>query len=115
MAVHRVHARVAEVGGGVEQQARRAFEEGAAAEGLPSIEVARADLEAGLPVVDLLVSAGLAASKGEARRLIKGGGAKLNDGPIADETAKATTADLNADGVVKLSAGKKRHALVKVG
>ncbi len=97
------------------ETARRAFEEGAAAEGLPSIEVARADLEAGLPVVDLLVSAGLAASKGEARRLIKGGGAKLNDGPIADETAKATTADLNADGVVKLSAGKKRHALVKVG
>ncbi len=97
------------------ETARRAFEEGAAAEGLPSIEVARADLEAGLPVVDLLVSAGLAASKGEARRLIKGGGAKLNDGPIADETAKATAADLNADGVVKLSAGKKRHALVKVG
>ena len=97
------------------ETARRAFEEGAAAEGLPSIEVARADLEAGLPVVDLLVSAGLAASKGEARRLIKGGGAKLNDGPIADETAKATTADLNADGVVKLSAGKKRHALVKLG
>jgi len=96
------------------ETARRAFEEGAAAEGLPSIEVARADLEAGLPVVDLLVSAGLAASKGEARRLIKGGGAKLNDGPIADETAKATVADLNADGVVKLSAGKKRHALVKV-
>ncbi|BAI73022.1 tyrosyl-tRNA synthetase [Azospirillum sp. B510] len=97
------------------ETARRAFEEGAAADGLPSIEVARADLEAGLPVVDLLVSAGLAASKGEARRLIKGGGAKLNDGPIADETAKATAADLNADGVVKLSAGKKRHALVKVG
>ncbi|PWC75773.1 tyrosine--tRNA ligase [Azospirillum sp. TSH64] len=97
------------------ETARRAFEEGAAAEGLPSIEVARADLEAGLPVVDLLVSAGLAASKGEARRLIKGGGAKLNDGPIADETVKATAADLNADGVVKLSAGKKRHALVKVG
>ncbi|CAO3353762.1 tyrosine--tRNA ligase [Azospirillum melinis] len=97
------------------ETARRAFEEGAAAEGLPSIEVARADLEAGLAVVDLLVAAGLAASKGEARRLIKGGGAKLNDGPIADETVKATAVDLNADGVVKLSAGKKRHALVKVG
>ncbi|MBK1839827.1 tyrosine--tRNA ligase [Azospirillum sp. YIM B02556] len=97
------------------ETARRAFEEGAAAEGLPSIEVARAELEAGIPVVDLLVSAGLAASKGEARRLIKGGGAKLNDGSIADETVKATVADLNVDGVVKLSAGKKRHALVKVG
>ncbi|SMH58316.1 tyrosine--tRNA ligase [Azospirillum agricola] len=96
------------------ETARRAFEEGAAAEGLPTIDVARADLEAGIAVVDLLVSAGLAASKGEARRLIKGGGAKLNDGAIADETAKATAGDLNADSVVKLSAGKKRHVLVKV-
>jgi len=95
------------------ETARRAFEEGAAADGLPTIEVARADLDAGVPVVDLLVSGGLAASKGEARRLIKGGGAKLNDAAIADETAKATAADLNADGVVKLSAGKKRHVLVK--
>ena len=97
------------------ETARRAFEEGAAADGLPTVAVTQADLEAGIAVVDLLVSAGLAASKGEARRLIKGGGARLNDGAIADDTVKATTADLNADGVVKLSAGKKRHALVKVG
>ncbi|MBP2294199.1 tyrosine--tRNA ligase [Azospirillum rugosum] len=96
------------------ETARRTFEQGAAAEGLPSIDVARAELEAGLPVVDLLVSTGLAASKGEARRLIKGAGAKMNDAAIADEAAKATTADLNADGVIKLSAGKKRHALVRV-
>ncbi|MCW2236203.1 tyrosine--tRNA ligase [Azospirillum canadense] len=96
------------------ETARRTFEQGAAAEGLPTIDVARAELEAGLPVVDLLVSAGLAASKGEARRLIKGAGAKMNDAAIADEAAKATTADLNADGVIKLSAGKKRHALVRV-
>lgn len=96
------------------ETARRTFEQGAAAEGLPSIDVARAELEAGLPVVDLLVSTGLAASKGEARRLIKGAGAKMNDAAIADEASKATTADLNADGVIKLSAGKKRHALVRV-
>ncbi len=96
------------------ETARRTFEQGAAAEGLPTIDVARAELEAGLPVVDLLVSAGLAASKGEARRLIKGAGAKMNDAAIADEAAKATTADLNGDGVIKLSAGKKRHALVRV-
>ncbi|CAO3418291.1 tyrosine--tRNA ligase [Azospirillum doebereinerae] len=95
------------------ETARRAFEEGAAADGLPTIDVARADLDAGVPVVDLLLSGGLAASKGEARRLIKGGGAKLNDATIADEAAKATAADLSADGVVKLSAGKKRHVLVK--
>ncbi|MBP2312053.1 tyrosine--tRNA ligase [Azospirillum soli] len=95
------------------ETARRTFEQGAAAEGLPSIDVPRGDLEAGLPVVDLLVSTGLAASKGEARRLIKGAGAKMNDAAIADEAAKATVADLNGDGVIKLSAGKKRHALVK--
>ena len=95
------------------ETARRTFEQGAAAEGLPTIDVPRADLEAGIAVVDLLVSTGLAASKGEARRLIKGAGAKMNDDAIADEAAKATSADLNADSVIKLSAGKKRHALVK--
>ncbi len=96
------------------ETARRTFEQGAAADGLPSVEVTRDALEAGIPVVDLLVAAGLAASKGEARRLIKGAGARLNDGAIADEAARATTADLNADGILKLSAGKKRHALVRV-
>ncbi len=95
------------------ETARRAFEEGAAAEGLPTIEVARSDLDAGIAVVDLLVSAGLAASKGEARRLIKGNGIKLNDVAVSDEAAKASAADLNADNAVKLSAGKKRHVLVK--
>jgi tyrosyl-tRNA synthetase len=95
------------------ETARRAFEEGAAAEGLPTIEIARSDLDAGIAVVDLLVSAGLAASKGEARRLIKGNGIKLNDVAVSDEAAKASPADLNADNAVKLSAGKKRHALVK--
>lgn len=95
------------------ETARRAFEEGAAAEGLPTIEIARGDLDAGIAVVDLLVSAGLAASKGEARRLIKGNGIKLNDVTVSDEAAKASAADLNADNAVKLSAGKKRHALVK--
>ena len=66
------------------------------------------------PVVELLVRAGLAASKGEARRLIKGGGARLNDAAIGDEARAVTAADLNADGVLKLSAGKKRHVLVRV-
>ncbi|WP_207458074.1 tyrosine--tRNA ligase [Azospirillum sp. SYSU D00513] len=95
------------------ETARRTFEQGAAAEGLPTVELPRGDLDAGVPVVDLLVATGLAASKGEARRLIKGAGARMNDGPIPDEASKATTADLNGEGVIKLSAGKKRHALVK--
>ena len=94
------------------ETARRTFEQGAAAEGLPTVEITSADLAAGMAVVDLLVAAGMAPSKGEARRLIKGGGARLNDQPVTDEAAKASAADL-VDGVIKLSAGKKRHALVK--
>jgi tyrosyl-tRNA synthetase len=95
------------------ETARQAFEEGASAEGLPTITVGRADLAAGRSVVDLFVDAGLAASKGEARRLIKGGGARVNDEKVDDEAAKITLANVNAEGVVKLSSGKKKHALVK--
>ena len=93
--------------------ARRTFEEGGAGEDLPTIEVARAELEAGIPALDLLIRAGLSASKGEARRLIRGGGGRLNDAPIGDELRVVNPADLNAEGLVKLSAGKKRHALVR--
>ena len=89
------------------ETARRTFEDGAAAEGLPTIERPAGSLA----VVDLLVATGLAASKGEARRLIKGGGAKLDDGAIADEAA---TVEAAAGATLKLSAGKKRHALVKI-
>ncbi len=92
--------------------ARRTFEEGAAAEGLPTIEVPRGELEAGVSAFELLRRAGLAASGGEARRLIKGGGGRVNDVVIDDELRPISLADVNEDGVIKLSAGKKRHALV---
>jgi tyrosyl-tRNA synthetase len=95
------------------ETARKAFEEGVFAEGLPTISIAKADLEAGKSVIDLFVDAGLSASKGEARRLIRGGGARVNDQKLDDEAATVTLADLNADGVVKLSSGKKKHALVR--
>ncbi|EWY37698.1 tyrosyl-tRNA synthetase [Skermanella stibiiresistens SB22] len=95
------------------ETARRTFEQGGLAEGLPTIEIARADLEAGVTVVDLLIRAELAASKGEARRLIKGGGARLNDAVVVEDTQAAGVSDLNADGVLKLSSGKKKHVLVK--
>ena len=94
------------------ETARRTFEEGGTGDALPTIEVARRDLDAGIPAFDLLARAGLAASKGEARRLIRSGGARLNDAPIADE-ARAVTSDDLAGGTIKLSAGKKRHALVR--
>ena len=82
-------------------------------EGLPTIEVPKEELEDGIPAFELFKTAGLASSKAEARRLIKGGGARLNDAAIESETRAVTADDLGAGGVIKLSAGKKRHALIK--
>lgn len=96
------------------ETARQTFEEGVSAEGLPTIEVSAADLGDGLPAFELLRRAGLAKSNGEARRLIKGGGARLNDVAIQDELHSVAAGDFGADGSIKLSAGKKRHALVKL-
>jgi tyrosyl-tRNA synthetase len=97
------------------ETARRTFEEGASGEALPRIVVTRAELERGIPVFELLHRAGLAPSKGEARRLVKAGGARLNDAAIDDEMRPVTSADLDAGGTIKLSAGKKRHALIQPG
>ncbi len=90
------------------ETARRTFTEGAAAEGLPSIELPAAELAAGIPAFALFVRAKLAASNGEARRLIRGGGARLNDVVVADEAQM-----ISGDAVLKLSAGKKQHVLVR--
>ena len=98
----------------VADTARRAFEEGEAAADLPTHLVEQAALQAGIPVVRLLAEAGLAASNGEARRLIRGGGARVNDMPVTDEAMVVSAADLR-DGAVKLSAGRKQHRLVRVG
>ena len=95
------------------ETARRTFEDGGSGESLPTLDVGRAELEAGLPAFEALRRAGLATSNGEARRLIKGGGARLNGRVIADELQKLTTRDLDAEGAIKLSAGKKRHALIR--
>jgi tyrosyl-tRNA synthetase len=95
------------------ETARRTFEEGGIGRALPSVDVPRAELERGIPAFEALRRAGLAASNGEARRLIKGGGAYLNDAPIAGETDAVTLKSQNKDGVIKLSAGKKRHALLR--
>ncbi|MGZ8351352.1 MAG: tyrosine--tRNA ligase [Allosphingosinicella sp.] len=95
------------------ETARRTFAEGSAGEDLPTLEVGRAELNSGVPAFELFRRAGLAASNGEARRLIKGGGAKLNNDPVSEETRAVTVADLDAGGILKLSAGKKRHAIVR--
>jgi tyrosyl-tRNA synthetase len=70
-------------------------------------------LQDGVVVFEMLRRAGLCQSNGEARRLIKGGGARVNDNQVADEMAKMSMADMTDEGVIKLSAGKKRHALVR--
>lgn len=92
------------------ETARRTFEEGASAEGLPSIAL---DLAAGTGLLAACVAAGLASSNGEARRAVQGGAIRINDAPAGDERLLLTAALLNADGVIKLSMGKKRHVLVK--
>ena len=96
------------------ETARRTFEGDGLGEALPSVAVARARLAEGIALFQLLREAGLVASSGEGRRLIKGGGARVNDAPASDEQAAVTLEDLTAEGVIKLSAGKKRHALVRL-
>lgn len=93
--------------------AQKVFEQGGVGGDLPSINVAKADLDKGISALDLFVAAGLAASKGEVKRLIEGGGAKCNDIAITDVSATIAANDLTQDGYIKLSAGKKKHALVK--
>ena len=95
------------------ETARRVFEEAGAGGGLPTVEAARTDLAAGIRLADLLAAAGLAESKGAARRLIRDGGARVNGTPVTDEAALLTLADLDGEGRIRLSAGRKRHALVQ--
>ena len=95
------------------ETARQTFEEGAIAENLPTVEIPRGELEAGIGVLAAFVKAGLVASNGEARRQIKGGGLRVNDVAVTDEKMVLTPANLTPEGVIKLSLGKKRHVLLK--
>jgi tyrosyl-tRNA synthetase len=93
--------------------ARLTFEAGEKAEALPTVDLPRARLAAGMPAFELMHAAGLAESRNEARKLIKGGGGRLNDKPIASDTASVGERDLDSSGTLKLSAGRKRHVLVR--
>jgi tyrosyl-tRNA synthetase len=97
----------------VRETARRAFEEGEATGGLPMMEVDANHLRKGLQLADLMVATRLAPSKGHARRLVRGGGVRVNDTAFTDETARLTDKDTR-NGVIKLSAGRKRHALIRL-
>jgi len=94
------------------ETARKTFEEGGSAEGLPTFEIPRAQLEAGIPVANLAQLSGLTASTGEARRFIQQSGLSANNSPVSDVKATLSLADVK-DGAIKLSIGKKKHILVK--
>jgi tyrosyl-tRNA synthetase len=95
------------------ETARQTFEQGASAEGLPTVELPKADLAAGIGMLTAFVQAGLVKSNGEARRQIQGGGLRVNDQAVTDEKALLTAADVALDGSIKLSLGKKKHVLLK--
>ncbi|WP_417515023.1 tyrosine--tRNA ligase [Minwuia sp.] len=95
------------------ETSRKAFEEGAAAEGLPVVRIDAAELSGGIGILDAFVRSGLAKSNSEARKLIQNGGARLNDEKVSDPRAMLTSADLVQDGAAKLSSGKKKHVLLR--
>ncbi len=95
------------------ETARKAFEEGEMAQGLPTVEIPKADLEAGLGILNAFVTAGLCASNGDVRRNIKGGAVRINDKAEQNDKRQLGLTDVTADGVIKLSLGKKKHVLLQ--
>jgi tyrosyl-tRNA synthetase len=95
------------------ETARATFEQGEIAVTLPTFDIPRSELEKGWGVLSANVEIGFVASTGEARRQIRSGGIKVNDVAVTDEKRKLTLADLSPEGVIKLSLGKKRHALIR--
>jgi tyrosyl-tRNA synthetase len=95
-----------------ENAARATFEQGARSDDLPTIIVPRAEF-AGLRVAAALAKAGLVASNGEGKRAIASKAASVNDVLVSDESAALSDADI-VNGAIKLSFGKKKHALLKV-
>ena len=95
--------------------ARQTFEQGGIGAELPTVTASAGELQTGVGLLATLVSAGLAASNGEARRLVQQGAVKVNDAKVDDPALLLTAAMLDGDGVVKLAVGKKKHALLRAG
>jgi tyrosyl-tRNA synthetase len=95
-----------------EATALETFEGGGTSADLPSVDIDAAKLAVGLGLLEAFVLAGLAKSNGEARRLVQGGGAKINDAAQDDISVTLSNDDVK-DGSVKLSFGKKRHVLLR--
>jgi len=102
----------AEAAAGAEATARAVFEQGGTGEDLPRLVLNSAEIAQGVSVVQLFVRAGLAKSGKDAKRLFAEGGARLNDEPLIDAGLVLSAADLVQP--VKLTAGRKRHALVEL-
>jgi len=96
-----------------EEAARATFEQGTRSENLPTIEIDADELSAGVRVTNAFVRAGLAASNGEVKRHIAAGAVRINDAVVSDENQTFSDADI-VDGAIKLSLGKKKHALLKI-
>ncbi|KXV32866.1 tyrosyl-tRNA synthetase [Gluconobacter thailandicus] len=94
------------------ETARKVFEQGSTTAALPEIDLPANMLAEGLPAFRVFQEAGLAASGGEARRLIRGGGGRVNDAVVSDENQLFTLGDLR-DGTLKVSSGKKKHILIR--
>ena len=97
------------------ETARKTFEEGSVSDDLPTVTIPAASLDAGIGILSLFVTAGLAASNGEARRHVQGGAVKVNDEAVSDERMTLTAAHVADNGAIKLSLGKKKHVLVRAG
>lgn len=97
------------------ETAQKTFEQGGVGADLPRVNIDAGRLGQGVALLDLLVEAGMAASKGEARRLVQGGGVRVNDNQISDATVNVGSGDVVAEGHIKLSSGKKKHVLVIPG
>ncbi len=95
------------------ETARKTFEQGQTASDLPTVEVSASEFAAGIGVLAAFVKAGLVKSNGEARRQIQGGGLRVNDVAVTDEKMTLDRSALTADGIVKLSLGKKKHVLLR--
>jgi tyrosyl-tRNA synthetase len=106
-----VHGR--EAANAAAETARRTFEQGETSLALPSVTVPRKDVTAGIGVLSAFVTAGLAASNGEVRRAINNNAVAVNDVRITDDKYVIAETDITADGVIKLSLGKKQHVLLK--
>ena len=95
------------------ETARKTFEEGGLSENLPTVDILASELEAGIGLLSLIVRAGLAASNGEARRHVQGGAVRINDQAVSDERRMIGSGEVTADGIIKLSLGKKKHILIR--